>query len=642
MPAAKQRLSKIVSRVRARLHAREVHPGWTAVLVPLPLVVVVALGSYSGNALGWIQARVSLAWVAALALPILAFAAGYAATEPAPPLAARESRPPIIRRLGGARVFALSLLCGCFYVLASIAAYAIDPSNAGILFESTWWGIPFSLCLWTLAAIEFSHETESAGEGRPADPSRQWKWFLTWRRLASARRIGYVALFTSTLAITAVGSIPGLLWRSSADQSVAAWRGQGIVLTQLYFAIFIPWALVLVVAAALFLTHSFRARPAALPDAVLRRAWYSLWAACALIVVVMFFGLASLGWLATPLIDVAMALYVVCFVLMLVDASATTRHRRVKSSVPRRAIGATIVSAIAFGFPAALGGSPFRAALAAGFIAGVIPVFPTLLRLLFGIDRMPAAIAHERRESIAEERVEVAPYPLDDRQRDALYELLVAGPTKEPRVWIDPRALDEWRDCLEQIRSITMPTANNVPKSHPFVFVLFTCDDGLVRTKKWTVPDDLVVLLERLFPGDLDDQKRALIDLMRRSAAHLTTMQQDSYVGTAPSAMEMLEAECIARISGVPAEPAERQRWERLRDMRREWLFGRAEEWSGSIQDVVGSGDQGNYKKSRGGARADRLARACPELERWWLDNLTAAILDASAQARLPRVVGND
>ena len=93
MPAAKQRLSKIVSRVRARLHAREVHPGWTAVLVPLPLGVVVALGSYSGNALGWIQARVSLAWVAALALPILAFAAGYAATEPAPPLAVPGTTP---------------------------------------------------------------------------------------------------------------------------------------------------------------------------------------------------------------------------------------------------------------------------------------------------------------------------------------------------------------------------------------------------------------------------------------------------------------------------------------------------------------------------------------------------------------------
>src|SRR5262249_22001798 len=103
---------------RSFVAGREVPWGWTVVVVPLPVVAVLAVGSYTDDALPSLSSSFSLGWVVLLALTIVAFAGAYAATEPAPPVAVRALRPPVIRRLGGARLLGLAALFFCVYLLS--------------------------------------------------------------------------------------------------------------------------------------------------------------------------------------------------------------------------------------------------------------------------------------------------------------------------------------------------------------------------------------------------------------------------------------------------------------------------------------------------------------------------------------------
>ena len=101
------------------------------------------------------------------------------------------------------------------------------------------------------------------------------------------------------------------------------------------------------------------------------------------------FGLAAQGLLAEPMIDLALALYGLWFAVMVVEASAATRHRRVKSSLTRRIVGAAVV--IGFTFALALMIEPalgfIRTGVLAVAVAALVPLFPTIHRALYGIER---------------------------------------------------------------------------------------------------------------------------------------------------------------------------------------------------------------------------------------------------------------
>lgn len=629
--------SCMLEPMRTRFLAFAVIPGWTAVLVPLPLIVVLAVGSYTGSALPWLQDQIGLATFVVLALAILGFAGAYAATEPAPPVQVSSGRPSIIRRLGGPRLVALSLLCGCAYLLSALARFIEDPEDSYRAGQAFRWGIPLSLCFWTLASIEIANETESSGSGEPADPSRQWSWFVDIRRKAWARPVGYGTLFVGTISFAVLGSVPGQLWTRAADDGVAAWRGHGSTPTAIYSFGFVPWATVLLVTSALFLAHSFRARPAGLPGAVLRRAWYSLWASSALAVLMVFFGFSAGGWLAEPLIDLALALYGVCFVLVLVDAAATTRHRRVKSSLRRRVVGAAGAIGFAFGVALIAGLDFFRTGLLAATIAAGIPLFPVVLRALFGIQRVHGDDIETSDPVVYDGPQLVAPVPTDLSEREALLQVLVGGPSSAAGGLLDPEVLSTWHRSLSQLKSVPLPEVSNIPRSHPLVFVLFTCDDGLTNTKTYLehMPDPMIECLERLFPGNLDDQLHALIDLMRRTASALFGSQRDAGGRRPPSAMEMTEAECAAR-SPVLADQTEPERSRRLRQLRTNYLFGRDKVPWGNVNLPVELVPTGKYRKAEGETRSKRLAYACPVIMKWWLDNLQTLIsIDTMASGRL-------
>jgi hypothetical protein len=189
---------------------------------------------------------------------------------------------------------------------------------------------------------------------------------------------------------------------------------------------------------------------------------------------------------------------------------------------------------------------------------------------------------------------------------------------------IDAENLRLWQRELAGLRNVPAPNMPNVPK-HPIVFLMWTCDDGLERTKTgYKVPEAMLPHLEALFPGDLDEQKWAYIDLLRRTGANLIYHQADVLAAApnAPSAMEWLEAEAIARLPSTPEDDAER--WQRLRDMRREWLFGHppADVWTGARQPIESSGVQGNYHQKRGAERARLLAMACDAVHAHWQASL--------------------
>jgi len=311
---------------------REVPLGWTALLVPVPIVMVIAIGSYTDGVLPWLSSQFSFAWVVLLAITIVAFSGAYGATEPSPPLDAQTFRPPLLRRFGGARLLSLAGLFFCVYLLSVLAWYMGDADSSRLAGELTWWGVPFAVCFWTLGAVEIASETEHSGGGEPADPDRQWKWLVAFRRSRSARVAAYGFLFGGTIGFAVAGSVPGLVWRRAHPDEGPTWSGHGYVTTTVYNFGVTVWAGALLVAATVFLWHAFIARPLGLPSAVLRRAWYSLWAAGALVVLMACFAVAAQGVLAEPLIDLALASYALCFAVMLVEASAATRHRRVRSS----------------------------------------------------------------------------------------------------------------------------------------------------------------------------------------------------------------------------------------------------------------------------------------------------------------------
>ena len=316
--------------------------------------------------------------------------------------------------------------------------------------------------------------------------------------------------------------------------------------TAVYEVGFTGWSVGLLLVAALYLAHAFRARPAGLPVAVLRRAWYSLWASCALVVLMVLFALSAEGWLAEPLLDVALALYVVCFVVMLVDASAMTKHRRVKSSLARRVGGAS--GAVGFGFGVALITGPalhvFRAGLLAGAISGATPLVPAAMRALFGIERLPVTQPAED-----EVNPQLSPLPVDLEERAALHALLAGRLGLVAGTAVTRQAIAHWHRCLGQLQQVPLPDWPTFC-SNVLVFLLWTCDDGLERTKKFDhrMPEEMIALLELLFPGNLDEQKSGLLELMRATAVSLTTTNFDRIYKEPPGAMEMLEAECIARV----------------------------------------------------------------------------------------------
>lgn len=602
---------------------REVRPAWTALLVPLPIVVVVALGGYSGNVLPWMSSQFSIGWVVLLAMTMVAFAGAYAATEPGPPAAWREGRPPVLRRLGGARLFGLAAFFFCLYLLSVLAWYIDDPAHSKLAGELTWWAVPLSVCFWVLAASELASETERAGSGEPADPRRQWSWLVTLRTSATARRFAYAFLFTGTVAFAVAGSVPGVVWRR--EDGAPAWRGHGYATTVVYDYGVAVWAGIVLIAATVYLVHAFVARPLGLPTAVVRRSWYAVWASGAVVVLMACFGLAAHGVLAEPIIDLAVAGYGIVYAVMLVDASAATRHRRVKSSLIRRALAAIVVVGFAYGISVfvapALG--LFRTGLLAIAVASIVPLFPVLHRALYGIERHAAQPDPPVGDDRIGDNTLVAAVPTDPVEREALYQVLLG---REPAVPPSRSTLVHWLNTLRALGSAPLPETKNVPTRHVLTFLLHTLDDGLKNTKTWVPPENLIVLLEVLFKGDLDDQRLELVELLRWSARVLDSGELDTIgSGHNPHAMEMLEAECVARDPRIPADPEAAKEWTRLRDRRREWLFGTAV-WMGGTQPVETSAGQGKYNKRRGSLRSDLLVRACEGVLGWWIANLETAL----------------
>ncbi len=187
-------------------------------------------------------------------------------------------------------------------------------------------------------------------------------------------------------------------------------------------------------------------------------------------------------------------------------------------------------------------------------------------------------------------------------------------------------ALAEFRDCLRRFASLPPSGVSNVPDSHPGTLVIFSCDDGLERTKNFQkyMSDEMKTLLERMFPGNLDAQKFALLEHFRETAHSLISTKFDTPGGRGhvPSAMEWLEVECIARLPSTPADDVERRRWERLIAMRREYLFGTAPAWTGAMAEVPEAPWKGKYHRKRGDARGRLLPIACETVIKRWLAHI--------------------
>jgi hypothetical protein len=401
--------------LRSRLANREVAPGWTVLFVPLLIALLGAFGSYSGRLLPWLGRGGVLHWAGVAALAVGGFAAAYALTEAGAPMVENDRRRPVLRQLGGPRVLGLALVFVCVSFVKGLATFAPDAQSAKLGVMATWWSIPVALCFWTLAAMTIARETEQAGIGRPAAPGRTWPWLRVLRESWTIRIVVYLALFGGTVAFAVIGTIPGLIWGTSETQS--AWRGYVSEPLSAWYVSFFAWAGALVVAAWLYLLQAFRARPSGLSYAEVRRAWYAVWTSGALVLLMGLFVLAGLGVLSEQILDLVLALYALFFVLMIVDASATARHRKVKSSLRRRIVAALCTIALAFALATILDTSLIRTGVLAACLAAVIPLVPMALRALYGIERIPAQRRSEVSPTLDPDQLVVEPLLWPKRSR---------------------------------------------------------------------------------------------------------------------------------------------------------------------------------------------------------------------------------
>jgi hypothetical protein len=410
-------------RIADQLFEREVAPGWTALLVPLPLGLLFAFASYSGGLLPWLGRHDVLRSVGVAAVAVAGFAAAYAATEARSPLVPNDRRRPVLRELGGPRVLSVALVFVCLFFLKGLGSYTGGPGSARVVETATWWGLPCALCCWTLAALTIARETEQSGTGSPAAPERVWKWLWTMRERRTVQVFAYAFLFGGTAVFAAAGTIPGLLWGTTADQQ--AWRGNVSAPVTAWYVAFILWAAAVLIVAWLYLLQAFRARPSGLPHAELRRAWHAVWTSAALAVLVGLYVLADQGVLSELVIDLVLALYALFFVLMMVDASAAARRRRVKSSLGRRVVAAFGVIVFAFAVASILHTSTIRAGMLALCIAVVVPLVPVAHRALYGIERLPREPTPEVDPLDSQHVVE--PLLADAESRALLRSVLVRG-----------------------------------------------------------------------------------------------------------------------------------------------------------------------------------------------------------------------
>ena len=86
----------------------------------------------------------------------------------------------------------------------------------------------------------------------------------------------------------------------------------------------------------------------------------------------------------------------------------------------------------------------------------------------------------------------------------------------------------------------------------------------------------------------------------------------------------------LARLPALPASPQERERWQRLRPARREWLTSRIETWTGAMQPIEATRLQGKLTKGRGATRARLIVSACEAVMTWWLGNLETVLVSAT------------
>jgi hypothetical protein len=202
---------------------------------------------------------------------------------------------------------------------------------------------------------------------------------------------------------------------------------------------------------------------------------------------------------------------------------------------------------------------------------------------------------------------------------------------------LPPQELEQWRDCLTEFASVRLPQGKNIPNRHTLQFVLFTVNDGLEHTKTWPIPQEMLRLLERMFPGNLDHQKAALIEAMRQTALTLRGTNLDRRRSPrGPTAMECLEAACIARLGYEPKDAEEAIRWQRIRDCRREWLCGTIDVWTGAMQDVEASPWRGLFKKARVETRRKLLVAACETVMDVWIENLNEELKGQEPPAKPP------
>jgi hypothetical protein len=414
-----------VKRVRSWASEHDLPLTHTILLVSAPVVVAFAFASYSGGLLPWLDRHSVLPWFSVIGIATTAFAAAYAANEAPPPVVADDRRPPVLRQLGGARVLAIALLCLCVLMLKTLGGFLGSIHTARIATAATWWGVPLSLFFWVLAALTIARETEQAGTGVPAAPARQWHWLIRIRAVPLVRRASYVLLFVGTLTFVVAGSIPGRIW--TATSGAVSWQGHIYEPVTAWYVAFFVWGAALAITAWVYLEHAFRARPGGVPYAELRRAWCSVWAAGAITVGMALFVLSTRGWLCEPIVELAIGLYSLAFVLVIADAAATIRHRRIKTSFARRTFGALGTILFAVALPLVLGLSPVRAGLLAAFVAAIIPLTPTILRSLYGIERMPSAVRLRR---VGDDEDLLEPLLEDPQQQRLLVELLAKRPER--------------------------------------------------------------------------------------------------------------------------------------------------------------------------------------------------------------------
>lgn len=274
-------------------------------------------------------------------------------------------------RLLGLMAFSLGV-----YSVAVLCSYSGPAHEWKLLMIGLWPSVPMTLGFFARSSIAAVAVTRMSNV--PSEPG--WKRIIDIWRPHSARTIRFarirfsrgelVLVWLPALVLSAVGVVPGMLFRVSAATG-SVWHGRLVQPTP-YFVVVLVWVGLVIALSMLLLEASWRTKSFGLNACALARtnaARFASWAAMGATAVSTANHIVH--WWSEPMTDFALALIVFVYAMRVMDAEKYNTRTRAYVDIKHRSIVAVVGIVVSLAFATGFQSGPAMKAVYAALIAGV-------------------------------------------------------------------------------------------------------------------------------------------------------------------------------------------------------------------------------------------------------------------------------